>query len=133
MRVRKTVQAVIVSNDSEKRVLIVKKLDQRKPQYHWRLLKGGVEEGETEEDALKREISEEVGLENVKILEKIYNYNYIFGNTKHEVSTYLVKANIKEPIVLDTKEVVGCAWMKKKEALELLYWQHEKNAVRLSK
>jgi len=133
MRIRKTVQAVIFFGDGEKKVLLVKKLDQKKPDYHWRLLKGGIEEGETEEQALTREIQEEIGLKNVKILDKIYNYIYVFGNARHVVSTYLVEASPKEPITLDTREVVGCAWMTKKEALNLLYWVHERNAVKLLK
>ena len=133
MRIRRTVQAVIFSGNDEKKVLLVKKLDQKKPEYHWRLLKGGVEEVETEEQALKREIDEEVGLKDIEILDKIHSYEYVFGGTRHQVSTYLVKANIKDHIVLDTKEVVGCAWVTKSEALELLYWTHEKNAVKLLK
>ena len=133
MRIRKTVQAVIFSVNDEKKILLVKKLDQKKPEYHWRLLKGGVEEGETEEQALKREIQEEIGLKDVKILDRIYSYSYAFEDTKQTVSTYLVEADPKEPIILDTKEVVGCAWMTKNEALSLLYWLHEKNAVKLLK
>jgi len=133
MRIRKTVQAVIFSGDDGKKILLVKKLDQRKPEYHWRLLKGGVEENETEEQALKREVEEEIGLKDIKILDKIYSYSYVFENTKHLISTYLVEANPKEQITPDTREVVGCAWMKKKEALNLLYWVHERNAVKLLK
>ena len=133
MRIRKTVQAVIFYGNGEKKVLLVKKLDTKKPTYHWRLLKGGVEENETEKQALRREIEEEVGLKNVKILDRVYSYSYVFDDTKQTVSTYLVEANPKEPITLDTKEVVGCAWMTKKEALNFLYWVHEKNAVGLLK
>ncbi len=133
MRIRKTIQAVIFSKDDKDKILLVKKLDQKKPEYHWRLLKGGIEEGETEEQALKREIGEEIGLRDMKILDRAYSYSYVFENTRQTVSTYLVEANTKEPITLDTKEVVGCAWMTKKEALNLLYWVHERNAVKLLK
>lgn len=133
MRVRKTVQAVIFSRDDKNKILLVKKLDQNKPVYHWRLLKGGVEGNETPEEALKREIAEEVGLKNVRIISIIYDYTYDFGDTTHIVTTYLVEANPKEQITLDTKEVVGYAWMGKVEALRLLYWDNEKNAVKLLK
>ena len=133
MRIRKAVQAVIFYENDEKKVLLVKKLDAKKPTYHWRLLKGGVEDNETEKQALRREIDEEVGLKNVKILDRIYSYSYVFDDTKQTVSTYLVEANPEEPITLDTREVVGCAWMTKKETLSFLYWEHEKNAVRLLK
>lgn len=133
MRIRKTVQAVIFSRDDRNKILLVKKLDQKKPVYHWRLLKGGIEEGETPEEALKREIAEEVGLKNIRLLGIIYDYTYDFGDTKHVVTTYAVEVNPKEPIVLDTTEVVGCAWVDRNEALKLLYWDFEKNAVKLLK
>lgn len=37
---------------------------------NWNFPKGGIEEGESEEETLKRELSEELGVENIKILAK---------------------------------------------------------------
>ena len=96
-------------------------------------MKGGIEKGETEKEALKREILEEVGLKNVQILDKIYSYEFTFKNVKHLVSTYLVKANSNEEIKLQTSEVVGYAWVSKEQALKMLFWENEKEALKLLK
>ncbi len=132
MQIRKDVQAVIF-DEKAKKVLLVKKLDLKNFSYKWRLLKGGIEKGETEKEALKREILEEVGLKNVQILDKIYSYEFTFKNVKHLVSTYLVKANSNEEIKLQTSEVVDCAWVSKEQALKMLFWETEKEALKLLK
>ena len=132
MQIRKDVQAVIF-DEKAKKVLLVKKLDLKNFSYKWRLLKGGIEKGETEKEALKREILEEVGLKNVQILDKIYSYEFTFKNVKHLVSTYLVKANSNEEIKLQTSEVVDYAWVSKEQALKMLFWENEKEALKLLK
>ena len=132
MQIRKDVQAVIF-DEKAKKVLLVKKLDLKNFSYKWRLLKGGIEKGETEKEALKREILEEVGLKNVQILDKIYSYEFTFKNVKHLVSTYLVKANSREEIKLQTSEVVDYAWVSKEQALKMLFWENEKEALKLLK
>ena len=132
MQIRKDVQAVIF-DEKAKKVLLVKKLDLKNFSYKWRLLKGGIEKGETEKEALKREILEEVGLKNIQILDKIYSYEFTFKNVKHLVSTYLVKANSNEEIKLQTSEVVDYAWVSKEQALKMLFWENEKEALKLLK
>jgi len=132
MQIRKDVQAVIF-DEKTKKVLLVKKLDLKNFSYKWRLLKGGIEKGETEKEALKREILEEVGLKNIQILDKIYSYEFTFKNVKHLVSTYLVKANSNEEIKLQTSEVVDYAWVSKEQALKMLFWENEKEALKLLK
>ncbi|MEM7827474.1 MAG: NUDIX domain-containing protein, partial [Candidatus Aenigmatarchaeota archaeon] len=95
MKIRHDVQALIFDEvNGEKRVFLIKFYDPAKKRYTWRLVKGGVEEGETEEQALKREIYEEVELKNIKILGKVYSYEFDYKDTHHIVSTYLVKGEI---------------------------------------
>lgn len=136
MMVRPSVQAVIVDR-KENKLLLIKKLDLIRKRYLWRLVKGGVDEGETEEQALKREIGEEVGLKNIEIVGKIYEYEYEFKPRKFTVSAYLVKADMSEKIVLQVggKEspIVDYKWVTKEEALEMLYWENEKEAIKLLK
>src|SRR3989338_40683 len=97
MKTRHDVQALIFDEiNGEKKVFLIKFYDATKKRHTWRLVKGGVEEGETDEDALKREIMEEVTLKDVQILQKIHNYEFDFKDTHHFVSSYLVKGNINE-------------------------------------
>jgi len=131
LRVRHEVQAVIFDEgDNAKRVLILKKIDFSAKRYRWRLLKGGVHNGEAETEALQREIFEETGLKNVKILGKVHSYEFVFKSVKHMVSSYLVKAYSKEPIKLQKSEVADCLWTTKENALQMLHWNNEKDAVR---
>jgi 8-oxo-dGTP pyrophosphatase MutT (NUDIX family) len=130
MRIRRDVQAIIFRNSNgEEKFLLVKKLDFSARRYRWRLLKGGVKTGETEVEALKREIFEEVGLENVQVLDKVYSYQFTFKNVKHLVSSYKVRANPHERIRLQKSEVVGYIWVPKEKAIKLLHWKSERRAL----
>ena len=130
MRIRRDVQAVIFCNsDGEEKFLLVKKLEFSARRFRWRLLKGGVKTGETEVEALKREIFEEVGLENVQVLDKVYSYQFTFKNVRHMVSSYKVKANLHERIRLQTSEVVGYIWVPKEKAIRMLRWKNERKAL----
>jgi len=131
LRVRHEVQAVIFDNaDDSKHVLILKKIDFSAKRYRWRLLKGGVNDGETETEAIQREIFEETGLKNVKIMGKVHSYEFVFKSVKHVVSGYLVKADSKEPIELQRSEVTDCLWTTKENALQMLHWNNERDALR---
>ena len=131
MRVRHEVQAVIFDEaDGVKRVLILKKTDFSAKRYRWRLLKGGVNDGETETEALQREVFEETGLKNINILSKVHSYEFVFKDVRHVVSSYLVRASSKEPIKLQKTEVAGCLWTTKENALQLLYWNNEKEPLK---
>jgi len=121
---------VISSDSNGKEVfLLVKKLEYSARRYRWRLLKGGVKPGESEIDALKREIFEEVGLENVQVLDKVRSYQFTFKNVKHLVSSYKVKANLHERIRLQTSEVAGYVWVPKEKAIKMLHWKNERKAL----
>jgi len=131
VKVRRDVQAVIFDEaEGEKRVLLVRKPDFWARRHRWRLLKGGVEGAETETEALKREILEELGLRNVQVVGKVHSYEFVFKDIKHVVSSYLVRADAKEPVKLQRSEVVDYAWLPKERAVETLFWNNEKEAVR---
>jgi len=131
LRVRHEVQAVIFDEaDGVKRVLILKKTDFSAKRYRWRLLKGGVQDGETETEALQREVFEETGLKNISILSKVHSYEFVFKDVRHVVSSYLVRASSKEPIKLQKTEVADCLWTTKENALQLLYWNNEREPLR---
>ena len=134
MLVRREVQAVIFDDaDSEKKVLILKKTDYSARRYRWRLLKGGLHDGESEAEGLQREILEETGLRNIRVLERIFTYEFFFKSTRHTVSSYLVKADSKEPVKLQKSEVADYLWTTKNEALKMLHWNNEIEALRYVK
>lgn len=130
MRIRRAVQAVILRNfNGEERFLLVKKRDFSARRFRWRLLKGGVKTGESDVEALKREIFEEVGFENVQVLAKTYNYQFTFKNVKHMVSSYKVKVGHDEQIKLQMSELAGYTWVPKEKAIRMLYWRNEAKAL----
>jgi 8-oxo-dGTP pyrophosphatase MutT (NUDIX family) len=132
--VRREVQAVIFDDvDNEKKVLILKKTDYSERRYRWRLLKGGLHDGETETEGLQREIFEETGLRKIQVLEKILSYEFFFKNVRHTVSSYLVRADSTEPIKLQKSEVAGYVWTTREEALKMLHWNNEIEALRYVK
>lgn len=137
MKTRHDVQALIFDEvKGEKKVFLIKFYDPTKHRHTWRLVKGGVEKNETDEEALKREILEEVTLKDVKILKKLYNYEFQFRDTKHQVSSYLVKGNINEKPKLNwdgNREIIGSSWVSPEEAIKLLFWDGEKQVVKLLK
>jgi ADP-ribose pyrophosphatase YjhB (NUDIX family) len=129
MKLRNEVQGVIFDQKDPKLVLLVQKKDRRAATLHWRLLKGGVDEGETEEEALRREIFEETGLKNIKIMGQVHRYEFVFNEVRHTVSSFLVKADSGEPVRLQESELAGYAWTQVENANRLLYWRNEKEAM----
>lgn len=104
-------------------------------------MKGGIEPEETETEALKREILEEVGLKKIIIGEKVHYYEYFYEfkqiKMKHLVSSYFVKADISEKVVLqgesaDEMPIVEYAWLSYYDTLKKLFWKNEKQAVKNS-
>jgi 8-oxo-dGTP pyrophosphatase MutT (NUDIX family) len=111
-------------------VLLVRKRDTRVRRFHWRLLKGGVNRGETKVEALMREVFEETGLKNVSVLGEVHSYQFLFRETLHNVSSFLVEADSKEAVRLQESELSDYLWTARDEADRLLYWANEKEALK---
>ena len=131
---RPSVQAVIYDADKGT-ILLIRKHNSVRDELVWRLVKGGVAEGETGPEAMRREIAEEVGLRDVSVLEKVYYYEFQHMDLRHLVSVYLVEADMDEAVTLqgETEEesaIVDHAWLPPEEARETLYWEHEKRSVK---
>ena len=133
---RPSIQAVLYSKEKE-RFLIIGKKDALSDTLAWRLVKGGVKEDETNIVALKREIYEEVGLKEVKILDRVNYYEFHYMNQNHQVSVYLVEANIEEKVTLqgesaDETPIIDYAWLTLDEVLEKLSWENERDSLKAS-
>ena len=129
MRLPIQVEAIIFRRNGNKmEYLLLKRLPERNG--FWQPITGGVEEGETRNEALRREIREETGIKNiVAVLEDLYLFEFSDPNLNQEY-VYGVEVSSSEEIVLDQKEHSEYKWCGFQEALQLLHWKENKEALR---
>jgi len=137
LEVKKDVQAVIyVMGPGGPSFLLIERFDKPTGQFHWRLVKGTVKEGERPEEALAREVREEVGLTRIRVRDLLTAYSYEHGGVRHEVASYLVEADPSEPVKLassdDGRPLRSYRWARPEEALALLRWGEEKHVIELA-
>lgn len=95
---------------------------------HWTLSKGGKEEKETDEEALKRVIKEEISLNIISIEEKLGENEYIAnhpekGKHRKKVTYYLVEAEYEEPALSPDKTGLDdVKWFKANDILDLNFY-----------
>ena len=98
----------------------------------WKFPQGGIEEGETVSDAVKRELFEELNIINIRFI-KIFDYNNKYDWTesiilKHnskwrgQSQTFCLVEFIgnESEIKLDKKEIKKSRWVTKKKLLNLI-------------
>lgn len=90
----------------------------------WDLPKGKVEIGETTELAAVREVEEECGITNLKILKFITNTYHIYFDTKLQLKStfwYEMSYEGNEELIPQAEEGIGIAkWKSKEEIRQLL-------------
>jgi len=99
---------------------------------HWGFPKGHVEQGETEEQTMRREVCEETTIEQIKIIPGFrQETKYFFRRGREtvfkEVSFYLVEAlggNVKI-----SHEHKGFEWLSFEKALERLTFENTKKVL----
>jgi dATP pyrophosphohydrolase len=129
MRLPIQVEAIIFRrNDRRTEYLLLKRLPERNG--FWQPVTGGIEEGETQKEALRREIMEETGVKNiVAVIEDLYYFEFSDPNPNQEY-VYGVEVSPSEEIVLDRKEHNEYRWCSFQDALQLLHWKENKEALR---
>lgn len=129
MRLPIQVEAIIFRrSDSAIEYLLLKRLPERNG--FWQPVTGGVEEGETQEEALRREIKEETGVKNlISLVEGLYYFEFSDPDPNQEY-VYGVEVSPLEKIVLDRKEHSEYKWCSFQEALRLLHWKENREALR---
>jgi len=124
----KSVGAVVFSEkDGERKFLLL-----HYTAGHWGFPKGHVENQETEEQTLLREIREETALENVKVLPGFREYTkYFFKRGEEtvfkEVIFYLVNAG--EINVKISLEHQGFEWLPLEKAMQKLSFKNTKQVL----
>jgi dATP pyrophosphohydrolase len=129
MRLPIQVEAVIFRRKgSEVEYLLLKRRPERNG--FWQPVTGGVEEGETREEALRREVMEETGVKRlVAVIEGLHYFEFSDPNFNQEY-VYGVEVSPSEEIVFDGEEHSEYRWCRFREALQLLHWKENKDALR---
>ena len=128
MRLPLQIEAILFKRVNEKiQYLLVKRIPERGG--FWQPITGGLEE-ETKIEALKREVREETGIKNIiRIIEDVHHFEF---SDPHLMKEYVFGVEIpaNEKIVLDKKEHSEFKWCGFQEALELLEWKENKEALK---
>ncbi len=99
----------------------------------WEFVKGGIDGAEKPEEAVFREIEEETGLQNVKMVaalpEKI---SWTAKDTKYIYTPFILRASMSEEISLE-QEIIehdGFRWVPQQEAENMLTHEDNKKIFR---
>ncbi|MDA3836687.1 MAG: NUDIX domain-containing protein [Nanoarchaeota archaeon] len=126
--------------------IVVYRTSRKKPRYliqkrklHWKgfeFTKGGIEEGESRNKALLREVSEETGLSVIKVKNHHLSGRYPYlkglkdrpGIIGQTWSLYSVEVG-PGPVKLDKREHSGSQWLGYKSARDKLTWGNQKECL----
>ena len=118
--------------DQDGHVLILR----RKQEGTWVLPKGKMEPGETLVQTAIREVEEETGLKDLKIIRQIGLVRYIFlwrpddKNYKKTVHYFLMRINGTEQEMVLEPDFNTCAWEMPSKALKMLTFENDRRIVR---
>jgi 8-oxo-dGTP pyrophosphatase MutT (NUDIX family) len=141
MRLPIQIEAILFKRTDGKIQYLLLKSIPRRGEF-WQPVTGGLEEGETKIEALKREIKEETCVKNIiKIIEDVHYYEPIdpplieylkkHGQACKHLKQYAfgVEVSSDEKVVLDGKEHSEFKWCSFQDALRLLKWKGNEDAL----
>lgn len=104
----------------------------KKKRFHWNFPKGHIEKGESEIQALKREVQEESGIKDIKVVpgfRQAIRYFFI-RQEKRILKTavfYLARSGTKDVTISD--EHVGYKWLAYEPALKQISFKNARNIL----
>ena len=128
MREQKSAGIVLFRNTSNKNEFLLLNY----PQGHWDFVKGKMEVGETPHETVKREMGEETGISNFKLLkgfEEYVEYNFRFKNKviHKKVIFFLAKTDIRK--ISLSHEHNDYLWLGYNDALKKITFENAKNVL----
>ena len=102
------------------------------PQGHWDFVKGKMEVGETPDKTVRREMREETGISNFKLIkgfEEYVEYNFRFKNevVHKKVIFFLAKTDMKK--ISLSHEHNDYLWLGYNDALKKITFENAKNIL----
>ena len=128
--IKKGVTAIIYDHMHKPFFLILK----RKIGWEgWEFAKGGVEAGESDLDAVKREVIEETGLQKFKIVKQLEGVKKEYtdeNNVLNSHTVFLIEASMNIPIHLPQQEHSTYLWSEADSVLAKLTWDSDKEILK---
>lgn len=129
-RSKKLNTAHITLYDSEKKFLLQhRSMDAERLPGYWAFFGGGIKDGETPEDAIRRETLEELKYE-LKAPQLVVEQDFKLPNAGGHMYVY-VEAFYGNKNILRLGEGQGWGWFKNEELNKLKMIEHDKEVVRL--
>ncbi|MBD3426633.1 MAG: NUDIX domain-containing protein [Candidatus Omnitrophica bacterium] len=120
---------VVRERDGSVQVLLI-----RDSYGHWTWPKGHLEDRETAEEAAVREVSEETGLERLKLLGLVgkQQYHYVLKGVKvfKTVQVFLMESEGDETLRPQEEEVEEARWMSAEEALGTIEYEGSRDILK---
>lgn len=107
------IASAIIKNENDE-ILLLQRSETSSFSSHWQLPEGKLEEGEKPQEALKRELKEEIGAETefLELQTVSANYLKVKGN-EYLAFRIIFKVIIKKSKIKLSKEHINFRWVKK--------------------
>jgi len=135
MPIEKSAGAVIFRKEGGKiyYLLLHYPSNAKAPREYWDFPKGHIEKGENLEETAKREVEEETGLKDLKLIEGFKEWIKYFFKFKEKnifkiVTFFLAETKTKEVKV--SFEHIGFKWLPYEEAIEKLTFKNAKEILK---
>ena len=120
---------VVVRHANEPLILLI-----RDSYGHWGLPKGHVERGERSESAAMREVREETGLADVRVIESIATIEWRFrfrGKlVQKRCEFFLMQSDTAATRPQKAEGITACRWMPMPQALRLIGYDNARDVLR---